>query len=90
LPPSREKRNKGTVIWFNSQKGYGFIKPEDPTVNGGKDLFVHFHYLVQRGFKTLKQHDIVEFTVGNNKGGPCASDVKVLQRAEESTEEATP
>lgn len=84
FPEARVERSKGTVIWFNAQKGYGFIRPDSKDVNGGKDLFVHFHYLVQRGFKTLLQHDVVEFTLGSNKNGPCAQDVKVVRRAEEA------
>lgn len=59
-------------------------------MNGGKDLFVHFHYLVQRGFKTLLQNDVVEFTLGTNRGGPCAAEVKVVQRAEEPKEGVSP
>ena len=73
------ERHQGKVIWFNASKGYGFLRPEEKTVNGGKDLFVHFHYIVQRGFKTLMQGDVVEFSVGENKSGPCAQDVKMIQ-----------
>ena len=61
--------SKGTVKWFNADKGFGFITPED----GGKDLFVH-HSEIQSGggFATLNDGQAVEFEVGegkNNKGG---------------------
>ena len=47
----------GTVKWFSSEKGYGFITPE----NGGKDLFVHFSAIQADGFKTLNEGDKVEY-----------------------------
>ena len=77
------ERHKGSVVWFNAQRGFGFIKPEDGTVNEGKDLFVHFHYIVQRGFKSLQQGDVVEFCVGKNEKGVVAQEVKILQAAPE-------
>ncbi len=83
LNDSRE-RHKGKVVWFNASKGYGFIRPESEAVNGGKDLFVHFHYIVRRGFKTLAADDVVEFCLGENKNGVCAKEVKMLQAAEKS------
>ena len=48
--------SKGTVKWFNNQKGYGFITAED-----GKDVFVHFSGLNMEGFKTLEEGASVEF-----------------------------
>ena len=64
---------KGTVKWFSSEKGFGFIVPED----GGKDLFVH-HSEIQSGgqFATLSDGQSVEFEVGEGKKGPCAINVK--------------
>ena len=50
--------NKGTVKWFNSQKGYGFISDES-----GKDVFVHFSGLNMEGFKTLEDGQAVEYDV---------------------------
>ncbi|MBT7336053.1 MAG: cold-shock protein [Gammaproteobacteria bacterium] len=64
---------KGTVKWFSSEKGFGFIVPED----GGKDLFVH-HSEIQSGgqFASLSDGQAVEFEVGEGKKGPCAVNVK--------------
>ena len=64
---------KGTVKWFSSEKGFGFIVPED----GSKDLFVH-HSEIQSGgqFATLSDGQSVEFEVGEGKKGPCAINVK--------------
>tara|TARA_Y100001963_G_scaffold57698_1_gene80746 strand:- start:2879 stop:3091 length:213 start_codon:yes stop_codon:yes gene_type:complete len=62
---------QGTVKWFNDKKGFGFIEPEE----GGKDLFVHMSEIQMEGFKTLKDGQSVEFTVGNNDRGPSAEKV---------------
>jgi len=79
-------RHEGEVVFFKADRGYGFIKPKDPEVNGGRDLFVHFHFIVQRGFKTLRKGDVVEFCLGENKQGRCAHDVKLLRAAPEPTD----
>ena len=62
--------NKGTVKWFNAEKGYGFITGED-----GQDVFVHFSALQMDGFKVLDEGEEVEFDVVNGEKGPQASNV---------------
>ncbi|AKD37544.1 transcription antiterminator/RNA stability regulator CspE [Pasteurella sp. P03HT] len=64
----------GTVKWFNSDKGFGFITPAD----GGKDLFVHFSGIVGSNYRTLNEGDRVEYSVQDSQRGPAAIDVKVL------------
>lgn len=64
---------KGTVKWFNNQKGFGFITDET-----GKDVFVHFTGLNMDGFKTLEENQAVEFEVVDGEKGPQATNVTVL------------
>ena len=61
----------GTVKWFNDQKGYGFITPDD----GSPDLFVHHSAIQGGGFRTLAENDKVEFEVGQGPKGPRAENV---------------
>ena len=61
-------RTRGTVKWFNDQKGFGFITPED----NSKDCFVHHSAIQAEGFKTLNEGDIVEFEVVEGQKGPAA------------------
>ncbi|MBR3537462.1 MAG: cold-shock protein [Eubacterium sp.] len=65
---------KGTVKWFNNQKGYGFITGED-----GKDVFVHFSGLNMEGFKTLEEGQNVEYDVTEGDKGPQATNVNVIK-----------
>ena len=64
---------RGTVKWFNDQKGYGFITRE-----GGEDLFVHFREIQGQGFKTLTEGQQVEFDETQGQKGPQASNVRPL------------
>ncbi len=68
------EREVGTVKWFNSEKGFGFIARN----SGGKDVFVHYSAIISEGFKTLQENQAVEFTVAQGAKGPQAQDVKVL------------
>ena len=66
---------KGTVKWFNDQKGYGFITPDD----GSKDVFVHHSGIQIDGFKTLAENQQVEFDKVDSDKGPKAANVKPLK-----------
>ncbi len=61
----------GTVKWFDSEKGFGFITPD----NGGKDLFVHHTGINVPGRASLAEGQNVEFEVGEGQKGPCAVNV---------------
>jgi CspA family cold shock protein len=66
---------QGTVKWFNSDKGFGFITPDD----GSKDLFVHFSGIVSNGgFRTLEENNRVSFDSEAGDRGPQAVAVQVL------------
>ena len=64
---------KGTVKWFNSQKGYGFISDET-----GNDVFLHYTGLNMNGFKTIDEGQEVEFDVVEGSKGPQATNVTKL------------
>ena len=64
------KMNKGTVKWFNNQKGYGFISDEQ-----GNDVFVHYSGIAAEGFKSLEEGQAVEFEVTAGEKGPQAVNV---------------
>ena len=66
--------NKGTVKWFNNQKGYGFISDEQ-----GNDVFVHYSDLNMDGFKSLEEGATVEFEVVEGAKGPQATNVTVVK-----------
>ena len=65
--------NKGTVKWFNNQKGYGFISDEE-----GNDVFVHYSGLNMEGFKSLEEDAQVEVDVTDGAKGPQATNVTKL------------
>jgi CspA family cold shock protein len=64
------ERLTGTVKWFNSEKGYGFIEQEE-----GPDVFVHYTAIQAEGFRTLFQGQEVEFTIEEGPKGPQAANV---------------
>jgi CspA family cold shock protein len=64
---------QGTVKWFNSEKGYGFI-----AVDGGQDVFVHFSAIEMEGYKALDDGQRVEFEIAQGQKGPQAENVKVV------------
>jgi CspA family cold shock protein len=67
------ERVLGTVKWFNSGKGYGFIERE-----GGDDVFVHFSAIQAEGFRTLEEGQKVEFTIEQGPKGLQAANVVVI------------
>jgi cold shock protein len=64
----------GTVKWFNAEKGYGFITPDE----GGKDLFVHFSAIQGTGYKSLDEGAKVEYEAQEGEKGPQAANVSVV------------
>jgi CspA family cold shock protein len=67
------ERVRGTVKWFNSAKGYGFIERED-----GPDVFVHFTSLQAEGYRTLNEGQEVEFSIEDSPKGLQAVDVTII------------
>ena len=65
--------SEGTVKWFNSQKGYGFIQPTD----GSKDVFVHISAVERAGLSTLNENQVVEYDLVENRGKTSAENLKV-------------
>jgi CspA family cold shock protein len=65
-------RTKGTVKWFNADKGFGFITPE----GGAKDCFVHHSAIQGSGYKSLTEGEFVEFDVVQGQKGPAAENVE--------------
>ena len=66
------ERQMGIVKWFNDEKGFGFITPE----NEGNDLFVHFREIQKQGFKSLKEGERVSYDVQQSSKGPTAGAVR--------------
>ena len=67
---------KGRVKWFNNEKGYGFI---EIGAGVGEDVFVHYSAIEQAGYKSLKEGDVVEFTLIDTSKGKQAIDVKQVK-----------
>ena len=69
--PRRNTVSIGTVKWFDSKKGFGFITPDD----GSDDLFVHHSEIQVDGYASLDDAQKVDYEVGEGKKGPCATSV---------------
>ena len=65
---------QGTVKWFNDQKGFGFITPDD----GSPDVFAHFSEIQSEGFKSLPEGQKVEFEVQQGDKGPRAANIRIV------------
>jgi CspA family cold shock protein len=65
---------EGTVKWFNADKGYGFIAPDD----GGADVFVHFSAIQTDGYRSLQENQRVQFSIGQGTRGAQAEQVVPL------------
>ncbi len=65
----------GTVKWFNSQKGYGFIQPQGG--GGGKDVFVHISAVERAGLTTLNDGQQIEYEIEENRGKSSAVNLKI-------------
>ncbi|GAA3544419.1 MULTISPECIES: cold-shock protein [Aeromicrobium] len=64
----------GTVKWFNSEKGFGFIAPDD----GGEDLFAHFSEIQGNGYRSLEDNQKVEFEVTQGQKGLQAAKIRAI------------
>ena len=64
----------GTVKWFNNEKGFGFIAPDD----GSADVFAHFSAIAGNGYKSLEENQKVEFDITEGRKGPQAENITVL------------
>jgi CspA family cold shock protein len=69
----RPSMARGTVKWFNSQKGYGFIQPQD----GGRDVFIHISAIEKAGLPGLNEGQVVEYELVTNRGKTSAENLKV-------------
>lgn len=64
----------GVVKWFNAEKGFGFIVPDE----GGKDLFAHYSEIKSEGYKTLQDNQRVSFEADEGQKGPSAKNIQIL------------
>jgi CspA family cold shock protein len=64
----------GTVKWFNAEKGFGFITPDD----GGADVFAHYSAIASSGYRSLEENQRVEFEITAGQKGPQASNIRSI------------
>jgi CspA family cold shock protein len=74
MPPEEKTMATGTVKWFNAEKGFGFITPED----SGADVFVHYSEINSGGYRSLDENQRVSYTVTQGPKGPQATGVTVV------------
>jgi CspA family cold shock protein len=74
LPYKEKQLTEGTVKWFNAEKGFGFIAPDD----GSADVFVHFSAITTSGYRTLEENQRVVFETTRGPKGPQAEQVTAL------------
>jgi cold shock protein len=70
----RRNMAQGTVKWFNSEKGFGFIAPD----GGGADVFAHYSEIQGNGFKSLEENQRVQFEIGQGQKGPQATRITII------------
>lgn len=70
------RRRTGTVKWFDSARGYGFVRPDDSR----NDIFVHYSAIQMEGYRTLNQDERVEFEVVDTEKGRQAENVVVIEQ----------
>ncbi|MFF4100402.1 cold-shock protein [Streptomyces sp. NPDC001903] len=66
---------QGTVKWFNAEKGFGFIAPED----GSADVFAHYSEIRSTGFRELQENQKVEYDLGQGTKGPQATNISIIR-----------
>lgn len=77
LKSKGNKMSKGTVKWFNTTKGFGFIQPQ----NGSNDVFVHITALQSAGISNLDEGQLVSYEIETNRGKESAVNLQILQAA---------
>ena len=70
----KDLMTQGTVKWFNSQKGFGFIQPDD----GSRDVFVHISAVERAGMNNLNEGQKVSFDVVTDRGKPAAANLRTV------------